>query len=410
MKVVGAKSKFIDLGESLINEDGKGLSGVNELNGVIVLDSGMKILPLISDFLSYMVQSAKLSYKSATTYGRNLSYFLKYLKSRVEFKDTTADEAYITVQRHVIKEYMAQLRNIEKKSSKTIRNRDSAIRAFVEGYLCKEFESRPALREMNPYVYGYLSNSPKSKLVESCDLDDLYELINSTDCERERVLLQFMYDSGVRRSEVPRISLYHINEALNFNKQRFLSNQGLNEVSAPYSPLLINGSKGRADEIKERHALVSKATLGRIKKYHASPLYKKHIRKYSSQKETPAFLNAEGCEYTDKSISKLFDRLSKRAIKAGRLTRKISSHKLRHGNAYALLQSDDLGSDYLDRLVILQKSLGHANINTSEIYTRLPKEIYKTMTDENGEVVSRNRKMEILVEKTQLKIKIGDKK
>lgn len=34
------------------------------------------------------------------------------------------------------------------------------------------------------------------------------------------------------------------------------------------------------------------------------------------------------------AINKLLERLSKRAIKQGRLDRQISPHKLRHGNAY----------------------------------------------------------------------------
>ena len=86
----------------------------------------------------------------------------------------------------------------------------------------------------------------------------------------------------------------------------------------------------------------------------------------------------------------------------------ISPHKLRHGYAYAILQSNDLGADYLDRLVIVQKNLGHNQINTTHMYTGIPHDIYNSMCDENGDLLTRAEKMRRLSEQTQLKIGIKD--
>lgn len=136
--------------------------------------------------------------------------------------------------------------------------------------------------------------------------------------------------------------------------------------------------------------------------------YKKYARKYTTPAETPAFFNANGTPFTPSSITKLLERVSKRAIKQGRLQRIISPHKLRHGNAYAILQSNDLGTDYLDRLVIVQKSFGHNHLSTTQMYTSIPQDIYNSMCDENGELLTRAEKMERLSKATQLKFGIRD--
>ena len=378
-----------------------------KVNGVGVFDDNGKILPIISEYLSYHSKHEIIAYKSATTYGKNLTYFLKYIRTRPEYDDDESDEVFLTVPRYVIQEYLTFLICEDNKSSSTVRNRDAAIRAFIE-YLCSPTEDRDKLREDNPYSIGYLSKPPKRTPIVSCTLDDLFILIESTTSERERVLLQFLYDSGLRRSELPRVSLQDFKDTSSFNSEKFISCDTDQPIHADYVPLEVKGSKGRGNQIKPRWTLLSSATIKRVQKYHASPLYKKYARKYLNPSKTPAFFNAKGTPYTPSAINKLLERISKRAIKKGRLNRSISPHKLRHGNAYAILQSNDLGIDYLDRLVIVQKNLGHNHLHTTQIYTSIPQDIYNSMCDENGDLLTRAEKMRRLSEQTQLKIGIKD--
>lgn len=380
-----------------------------KVNGTGVFDDNGKILPLISEYLSYQSKHAKISYKSAETYGKNLTYFLKYIRDRSDYEDDETDEVFITVPGYVIQEYLTFLSLEEGKESTTVRNRDATIRAFIE-YLCEPTENRGPLREDNPYCNGYLSKAPKRNPIISCTLDDLVALIESTSFERERVLLQFLYDSGLRRSELPRVTLEDFRNASNFNSEKFIARDSDQPIHADYIPLKVKGSKGRGNEIKPRWTLISSATINRIKKYHASPLYKKFARKYLHPADTPAFFNAQGTPYTPSSIDKLLERVSKRAMRQGLLYRMISPHKLRHGNAYAILQSNDLGADYLDRLVIVQKNLGHNQLDTTQMYTSIPQDIYNNMCDEHGELLTRAEKMRRLSEQTQLKIGIKDVK
>ncbi|MCE5999860.1 tyrosine-type recombinase/integrase [Acinetobacter pittii] len=399
----------LDLSKSCLNHHAQNIKidKTINVNGVVVFDDNVKVLPLISEYLSYYSKHEKISYKSASTYGKNLTYFLQYIRTRQDYNDDESDDVFITVPSYVIQEYLTFLSRDQNISSSTVRNRDASIRAFIE-FLCSSTEGRKPLRQDNPYEKGYLSKAPKRTGIIACNLDDLFILIESTSSERERVLLQFLYDSGLRRSELPRVTLKHFKDAVNFNSQKFISRESDKVICLNYVPLEVQGSKGRGNEIKHRWTLISSATIERIQKYHASPLYKKYARKYTTPTETPAFLNAQGTPYTPSAINKLLERLSKRAIKQGRLDRQISPHKLRHGNAYAILQSNDLGSDYLDRLVILQKNLGHNHLNTTQIYTSIPQDIYNSMCDEKGDLLTRAEKMKRLSEKTQLKICIKD--
>ncbi|QIT19198.1 tyrosine-type recombinase/integrase [Acinetobacter pittii] len=399
----------LDLSKSLLNNQIPELSlnKTVEVNGVGVFDDNGKILPLISEYLSYHSKHKKIAYKSAGTYGKNLTYFLKYIRSRSDFDDDETDEIFITIPKYVIQEYLTFLNRDEHISSSTVRNRDATIRAFIE-FLCNSTEDREPLRKDNPYSDGYLSKAPKRTPITSCTLDDLVVLIESTHSERERALLQFLYDSGLRRSEIPRVTLENFRDAANFNSEKFIVHDSDQPIHADYVPLEVKGSKGRGNEIKPRWTLVSIATIKRVQKYHASPLYKKHARKYRNPAGTPAFLNAEGTPYTPSAINKLLERVSKRAMRQGRLNRIISPHKLRHGNAYAILQSNDLGADYLDRLVIVQKNLGHNHLGTTQMYTSIPQEIYNSMCDKNGELLTRAEKMARLSKHTQLRIGIRD--
>jgi len=238
----------------------------------------------------------------------------------------------------------------------------------------------------------------------------LTKLIEQSSSERERLIIQFIFDSGIRRSELQNITKQDIIDAIEFNSQKLISRQTDTPIISPYAPLSVQGVKGRHNNTKQRMTLVSRAVLDRISRYHASPLYKKYSRKYAPNSETPAFFNAEGRPITPKCLSKLLDRLSKRALKSSELAKPISPHKLRHGYAYDLLQSPDIGQTYVDRLAVVQKSLGHAYLSSTEVYTRIPLELYKNISDSKSELITKAERMERLVKITQLKIAIKDKK
>ncbi|GAA0674446.1 MULTISPECIES: tyrosine-type recombinase/integrase [Rheinheimera] len=401
----------VDLSLSLLNEDdGVWLSKSESLSGAVAFDQNFRVLPLISEFLSYNLRNRKISRQTAKTYAKNLTYFLTFLKKRREFKNSSLDEAFLSVSKFMIEEYLSELRTTQDLSTATIRNRDSTLQAFIHNFLYQVQELRDAYIEKSPYSAGLISGPVKQKLVISCSIDELAKLMEQTQSERERVVLQFIFDSGIRRAELENVTKQDLIDAIEFNSQKLISRNTDKPVSMPYAPISIQGVKGRNGNKKQRMTLVSKATLERVLRYHASPLFKKYARKYSSASETPAFFNGLGLPITAKCLSKLLERLSQRAVKRQVLSKSISPHKLRHGYAYDLLQSPDLGQTYVDRLAVVQKSLGHAYLSSTEVYTKIPLELYKTLTDSDGELLTKAERMERLTEKTQLKIFVKDTK
>lgn len=377
------------------------LKEIVNVDGVGVFDDNDKILPIISHYLSYQTLHEKIAIKSSLTYARNLTYFLQYIRSRDDFSDNESDEIFITVPSYVIQEYLTHLSGKGLKSS-TIRNRDASLEALFK-FLCSSFDGYPPVRKDNPYIHGYLSKTPKRSVIDSCTIDELIVLIKSTNSERERTILQFLYDSGLRRSELPRLSLEDFNNAVKFNSQNLIAEDSDQVTLSNYIPLFVRGSKGRANEIKPRWTLITSATLRRIQKYHASPLYKGQIRKFKNSVDTPAFLNSVGTRYTAIAINKLLERISKRAMRQGHLKRVISPHKLRHGYAYMNLQSNDFGENTVDRLVMLQKHLGHNSHKTTEMYTQISHKFLSTICDENGDLLTRAEKLERIAVQTRLK-------
>jgi integrase/recombinase XerC len=282
--------------------------------------------------------------------------------------------------------------------------------ALFNDFLCVAQSHSPAVRADNPYAGGFISPAPKKNLVTPCSLQDLKSLIQSTNSERERSLVQTIFDAGLRRSEVGRVTLGAVNKALGFSRANFIAEDEDDWVHPDYCPLYIDGSKGRGNEFKPRYSIVSKSTLERIKRYHATPLYRKYARRYESADATPCFFNSEGRPFNADAISKLLERLSNRAIKTRRIERMISPHKLRHGHAYEILSSPDLGDSYLDNLIKAQMSLGHERNTTTEAYTRIPQDIFRMLSPTTGEIPTKAKNMAGLVAETELKIRLGDKK
>lgn len=395
----------------MLNEDGPHAAGLASVKAVGLFDSEERLVPLVSEYLTRGVQTANLAFASAETYGRNIGYLLEYLKGTSTFQNSSWDEILINVTQQGIARYFVHLREIEGLSSVTIRNRDGCYVALFNDFLCVGRNHQPALREDNPYAGGFISPSPKKSLIDPCSLNDLKALILSTNRERERALLQSIFDVGLRRSEVGRLTLGAVNDALNFARANFIGENEVEWVHPDYCPVFIEGSKGRGQELKERYSIVSKATLERIKRYHATPLYRKYARQYESADVTPCFFNSQGSPFNADAVSKLLERVSERAVKSKRLDRVISPHKLRHGHAYEIITSPDLGKTFLDGLVAAQMSLGHANSATTEKnYAQLPQELFRICHSSNGEIVTKASSMAALVSETALKIRLGDEK
>ncbi|WP_134059447.1 tyrosine-type recombinase/integrase [Rheinheimera aquimaris] len=403
MRVRVVDNELIDLSRSLLISSGEiqydFIEEQKKTQGVVVFDNCHRALPLVSDWLTEELSLKQTPPTTIDTYAKNIAYLLDYLRNQKLYQNMQLDEAFLFIQPHTLQEYFSYLKNESLLSSKTIRNRDATYLTFFNKYLCIPRRDGKALREDNPYIEGLLSNSAKSKVVEMCSLNELKALILCSHSERERALLQFIYDTGIRRTEVTRVKKSEIDLAINTDKSVLIIDHDTVAYPSHYKALPIAGSKGRKREIKHRFTLPSIATLARLKRYFATPEYRRLAKKFGS--DSPAFINSEGRAYTPSSINKLLEKLSRRALKSGLIDRPIHPHMLRHGFAGSLLRSPDLGSHSVDKLVVLQHCLGHSQLTTTQIYTALPYDIYGQYADNSGEILTRANLMELLATKTK---------
>lgn len=147
---------------------------------------------------------------------------------------------------------------------------------------------------------------------------------------RDRALLETMYSTGARVSEVVGINLDDLNET---------------------DGIVCLRGKGR----KERMVPIGDLALHAIREYRKSlkpPTRSGHL-------SSPMFLNHRGGRITTRSVARMVSRYSSRLVGGA-----ISPHALRHSYATHLL---DEGAD----LRSIQEMLGHASLSTTQKYTHL---------------------------------------
>jgi integrase/recombinase XerD len=156
--------------------------------------------------------------------------------------------------------------------------------------------------------------------------------INTSEARRDRAMLELLYASGMRISELVALNMGDVN----FEGDYFVRCLG-------------KGRKERIIPLYQQIALT-------VKKY----VDEDRPKLAHGHKETALFLNARGDRLTRQGF---WQKLKEYAKSAG-LSSQISPHTLRHSFATHMLSG---GAD----LRSVQELLGHANISTTQVYTHL---------------------------------------
>ncbi|MFZ9596328.1 MAG: tyrosine-type recombinase/integrase [Bdellovibrionia bacterium] len=348
---------------------------------VAFFDDEERIVSLPTRWLQSLLDNPKgYSVKSVKTYAQNLRYFCETIASSDRWAHLTLDEILRVLPVGMIDQYLKSLQVGSLKSA-TIRNRDVTLKAFFEWMTTAD---AGRVRQKSGYENGLKSLPPHNRMPRFVTKQQVIQLLNSIHNESQRALIHFIFDSGVRVSEVPRILKSDI-DALEFWPEHMC-----------YLPLLIRGSKARGGElVKERYTLISRAVYSRIKRYHNTPKFR--FSKFGDSKGKPTFLTVHGKALTERSISKL---MRDAAIRAEIDPRLISPHNLRHGAALSILKSEH-GKDYLEKLVIIQKQFGHSHITSTEQYTQIPPQLF-TQLNETSEIKTRFEEAQEIFDRTFL--------
>ena len=286
----------------------------------------MRIQDAINKYNDYLIIERGLSKDTISAYIEDLQIFNSYF----ELTDTMEYNDFI------VNDFIA-LQAQEGKSASTINRRVSTVINFLK-FLQLEDEVKisltnvikPKVPKRNP---TYLTIEQVDALLEAPDL-------STPNGIRDRAMLEIMYASGLRVSEL--VSL------------KFASILKRDDV-----PLLKIRGKGGKDRIIP----YGEFALMYLQKY----IKEVRAKNRFATKSQYVFINDKGNPYTRQFF---FKRVKHYAEVVG-IEENISPHTLRHSFATHLL---DEGMS----INTLQKLLGHANLSTTQIYTHVSRQRVKS--------------------------------
>lgn len=274
-------------------------------------------------FLSYLKNQKGYSSHTILNYDNDLKAFLSFLQQE-------GISVYKEIDYKMIRNYLNYLD--EKNFSKTtIARHISSLRSFYKYLLKEEIVSKnPMLFISNPKLDKklpkFLYEGEVEKLLSLPKLDHPKGI-------REALLLEFLYSTGVRVSELCSIQK--------------------KDISFSEKSVKVLG-KGN----KERYVYFGKPLEELLKLYleESRPYFEKARNDY-------LFLNDSGNQLQDRRVRAIIDDLLKRSCADFH----ISPHTLRHSFATHMLNH---GAD----LKTVQELLGHEDLSTTQIYTHISNE------------------------------------
>lgn len=264
----------------------------------------------INNFLMYLKNEKGFSEYTIKNYEIDLKDFKKYIDNK-------------KIDLDIIREYLKELYN-RKYKNRTISRKVSALKSYF-----KYLESEGIITD-NPMS---LISNPKieKNLPNYLNYNDLEKLLNFPDTTkkeglRDALILELLYSSGCRVSELANIKVKDIN----FEERKII--------------ILGKGNK-------ERFVFYGSKCEDLLKKY-----LKEEVKEY-------LLTNKHGNRLNERTIRKIVDETSR---KAG-LEIHVTPHTLRHTYATHLLNE---GAD----LKSVGELLGHESLSTTQIYTHVSNE------------------------------------
>lgn len=283
----------------------------------------------VDDFLRYVEIEKNYSFYTVQNYEEDLTDFIRFLECEGIGNIKNVDYS-------VIRLYLKEMYD-RKYAKKTISRHISTLRSFFK-YLLKEDKIK-----INPTI---LISNPKQdkKLPNYLNYEEIETILTTPDTKdklgvRDALILELLYSSGVRVSELVSIKLEHIKR-----ENRTIKILG----------------KGN----KERYVLYGKTCEKLLDNYLISsrPLLLGH------KKNNYLLLNKDGNPLSTGGVRFIIEKI----LKKSGLKLKVSPHTLRHTFATHLLNN---GAD----LKSVQELLGHENLSTTQIYTHVSNERLRTV-------------------------------
>jgi integrase/recombinase XerD len=278
----------------------------------------------VQDFLQYIIVERALSKNTIDSYKRDLTHYVRFLE-KVESIETIDQ-----IERSNIMGYLLFLKENGKASTTLARN-IASIRSF------HQFLFREKVASLDPSVHIETPKTERKlpKVLNAEEVEALLETPASNDpfSQRDKAMLELLYATGIRVSELVQLNLSDIH--LNMG---FIQCMG----------------KGN----KERIIPLGKMAQAAVERY----LQNGRTLMLKGKKTEALFLNHHGNRLSRQGFWKILKQLAKKA----KIEKDLTPHTLRHSFATHLLEN---GAD----LRAVQEMLGHADISTTQIYTHVTK-------------------------------------
>lgn len=275
--------------------------------------------------MHYLIVEKGLAENTIQSYRRDISAYLIFIETKLQITDINH------VTRVHIMQFLSCLKD-EGKSARTIARHIASIRSFHHFLILdKIVDHDPTVHIETPH--------PELKLPKVLNTDEVDTLLNTPDLTttlglRDKAMLELMYATGMRVSELVNLNINDVHLSLGFVR------------------CLGKGNK-------ERIIPIGKMATEALKEY----LEKARPKLINQKNKTDSlFMNHHGQRLSRQGFWKI---LKQMAVKAG-IEKELTPHTLRHSFATHLLEN---GAD----LRSVQELLGHSDISTTQIYTHVTK-------------------------------------
>lgn len=284
----------------------------------------------VEKYKDYLIKERKKSQNTLDAYIGDLNEFSKYLSERNLTPEKAKDADVVG--------YLLMLKE-EGRTSSTINRKLASIRLYYK-YLLAE-----GVIKENPAVNIKTVKSEKRE-IEYLTIEEVDRLLSLPDDslkgKRDRAILEMLYATGIRVSEIVNVKVQDINIRMGF--------------------VSLTGEQSKA-----RIVPLGRPAKVALEEY-IYDVRKAFVRKDSS--EDALFVNYHGGKLTRQGLWKIIKEYAKKAD----IESKITPQTLRHSFAVHMVQN---GAD----LKSLQELLGHEDIAATEIYLSVTKNRIKDVYD-----------------------------
>lgn len=290
---------------------------------------------IINEYLDYLKYQKNYSSLTIESYKRDIDEFVTYFMSE-------GFETFNDIKYQFIRGYLIQLHEKEL-STVTINHKLTSLRSFYRYLQREEYVND------NPFLL-MKSLKTQQKNPDVLYIDEMIDLLDSIDVttalgRRNKAMLELMYASGLRCSEVVSLTLKQID----FKSQI----------------ILVHG-KGNKDRYVPFHDYVAELLYDYI------GTDRKELMLVHHQEHDFVFVNKNGGKLTNRGVENVVNRV----VQNYDPTKNIHPHTFRHSFATHLLQR---GVD----LRTVQELLGHENLSTTQVYTHITQQYLKDVYDES---------------------------